>query len=120
MIKTACHCGAIVIEVPRKPRKLTACNCSVCRRTGAHWAHYQAPRVRIRRARGALASYAWGNKGLRFMRCGTCGCLTHWEATRNPRQRRMGVNMRNVVDPKLLDGVRIRLLDGARTWKFLD
>jgi len=29
----------------------------------------------------------------------------------------MGVNMRNVVDPDVLKGVRIRHLDGARTWK---
>jgi hypothetical protein len=31
----------------------------------------------------------------------------------------MGVNTRN-VDPDILKGVRIRHLDGARTWKFLD
>jgi len=31
----------------------------------------------------------------------------------------MGVNMRN-FEPSALDGVRIRLLDGADTWKYLD
>ena len=54
------------------------------------------------------------------MRCKTCGCVTHWVAARNPRAAtRMGVNMRN-VDPEILAGVRVRRLDGARTWKFLD
>jgi len=31
----------------------------------------------------------------------------------------MGINTSN-VDPEILKGVRVRLLDGARTWKFLD
>jgi len=53
------------------------------------------------------------------MRCQQCGCLTHWEAAKNPGSSRMGVNTRN-VDPEVMKGVRIRRLDGARTWKFLD
>jgi len=32
----------------------------------------------------------------------------------------MGVNTRNVVDPDVLKDVRIRHLDGARTWTFFD
>jgi hypothetical protein len=32
----------------------------------------------------------------------------------------MGVNTRNLVVPDILKGVRIRRLDGAETWKFLD
>ena len=72
MIEATCHCGSIKLEIPRKPRTLTACN-----------------------------------------------CLTHWEAAKNPGSSRMGVNTRN-VDPEVMKAVRIRNLDGARTWKFLD
>jgi hypothetical protein len=32
----------------------------------------------------------------------------------------MGVNTRNVVDPDVLKDVRVRHLDGARTWTFFD
>jgi hypothetical protein len=119
MIEASCHCGSIKIEIPRRPRTLTNCNCSICRRSGALWAYYQAPDVRIRGGRAAMSSYQWGKRGIRFMRCRQCGCLMHWESAKNPRSSRMGVNTRN-VDPDLLKGVRIRRLDGARTWKFLD
>jgi hypothetical protein len=119
MIEASCHCGSVKIEIPRKPRTLTDCNCSICRRYGALWAYYQAADVRIRGRRAAMSSYLWGERRLRFMRCQQCGCITHWVAVRNPRSSRMGVNTRN-VDPDVLKGVRVRHLDGARTWKFLD
>lgn len=119
MIKTSCHCGSVEIEVPQKPRSLTDCNCSVCRRYATLWAYYHAGRVRIRNA-SALSAYMCGTRNIRFMRCKQCGCVMHWEMTKHPRKSRMGVNMRNVVDPEVLKGVRVRRLDGARTWKFLD
>ena len=120
MIELSCHCGSIKISIPQKPRSVTDCNCSICRRYSPLWAYYPAPKVSIRGGRAALSSYSWGTRGIRFMRCAKCGCMTHWEATKQPRSSRMGVNTRNVVDPDILEGVRIRRLDGARTWKFLD
>jgi hypothetical protein len=119
MIEASCHCGSVKIDIPRKPRTLTDCNCSICRRYGALWAYYQAPDVRIRGRRAAMSSYSWGERGIRFMRCQQCGCITHWVGAGNPSSGRMGVNTRN-VHPDILKGVRIRHLDGARTWKFLD
>src|SRR5262245_22700438 len=119
MIEGSCHCGAIRIEIPRKPRQLTSCNCSICRRTGALWAYYNPKEVRVRGARGSRESYVWGDCCLRLVRCRKCGCVTHWEDARKPAGKRMGVNTRN-MDPSVMKGVRIRHLDGASTWKFLD
>ena len=119
MIEASCHCGSVKIDIPRKPRTLTDCNCSICRRYGALWAYYQAADVRIRGTRAAMSSYLWGDRRIRFVRCRQCGCITHWVGARNSRTGRMGVNTRN-VDPDVLKGVRVRRLDGARTWKFLD
>jgi hypothetical protein len=119
MLTARCHCGAVQIDVPRKPRRLTSCNCSICRRYGTLWAYYPAERVRIRHARGAVDRYAWGDKALRFVRCATCGCIMHWESVEHPRRGRMGVNARN-LEPLAIEGVRVRRLDGAKTWKFLD
>ncbi len=118
MIEASCHCGSVKIDIPRQPRTLTDCNCSICRRYGVLWAYYQGANVRIR-GRRALMGYAWGTERLRFMRCRRCGCVTHWEFAKNPGTARMGVNMRN-VDPVILKDVRIRRLDGAKTWRFLD
>ena len=119
MLTATCHCGTVRVEVPRKPRRLTDCNCSICRRYGTLWAYYKASDVRVVSGRGATRAYSWGEKSLRFVRCGKCGCIMHWEATRPGALSRMGVNARN-FEPGAITGVRIRRLDGASTWKFLD
>ena len=59
MIAGTCHCGIVRVEVPRKPRSLTSCNCSICRRYGTLWAYYKAPDVRVICKRGATESYSW-------------------------------------------------------------
>lgn len=45
--------------------------------------------------------------------------MLHHERARRKPASTVGVNMRN-VDPKVIAKVRIRRLDGAKTWKFLD
>jgi hypothetical protein len=119
MLTGACHCGAVQIEVPRRPRTLTSCNCSICRRYGALWAYYKATEVRVRSKSGATESYSWGGKALQFIRCSNCGCIICWKSKRPRKVNRMGINTRN-LDPSALGPVRIRLLDGANTWKFLN
>jgi hypothetical protein len=118
MLVASCHCGAVKVQVPRRPRTLTDCNCSICRRYGARWAYFRAADVTIEARRGATAAYVWGDRSLRFVRCSTCGCVTHWEPTKRTSKSRMGVNARN-FEPSQLGRVRIRMLDGADTWKFL-
>ena len=119
MLTATCHCGAVRIEVSRRPRTLTNCNCSICRRYGTLWAYYKTSEVRVIGAVGATSTYAWGDKSLRFVRCSTCGCITHWEPTHPREDSKMGVNARN-FEPGSLESIRIRLLDGASTWKYLD
>ncbi|HEU4381933.1 MAG TPA: GFA family protein [Anaeromyxobacteraceae bacterium] len=118
-IAGSCHCGAIRLVLPRRPRSLTNCNCSICRRYGALWSYYRADTVRVERDPGASAGYRWGTRRLRFVRCARCGCVTHWELAQRRPSDRMGVNAR-LFDPEVLGEVRIRRLDGARTWKYLD
>ena len=114
-----CHCGAVRLVLPRRPRTLTACNCSVCRRYGTLWGYYRAGTVRIEHEPRATAGYLWGDRRLRFVRCARCGCVTHWERVRRDAGGHMGVNAR-MFDPDALGEVRIRRLDGARTWKYVD
>ena len=40
MLTGSCHCGTVKIQVPRKPRSLTSCNCSICRRHGGIFGYY--------------------------------------------------------------------------------
>jgi hypothetical protein len=119
MIEASCHCGSVRIDIPRKPRTLTECNCSICRRYGALWAYFNASEVTITGTRAATSWYQWGDRSIRFVRCRTCGCITHWLEGRKSRSGRMGVNARN-LDPDILQKIRIRRLDGAASWKYLD
>jgi hypothetical protein len=119
VLKTTCHCGAVSITIPRAPETLTQCDCSICRRYGTLWAYYPGSQVRVAATPGATSGYSWGSKSLRFIRCSTCGCVTHWEPTGPGGSGRIGVNARN-FEPHELGPVRIRLLDGASTWKYVD
>ena len=119
MLTASCHCSAIRLEVSRAPRTLTDCNCSICRRYGALWAYYKATSVRVLRAPKAMSVYSWGGKTLGFYRCNVCGCVTHHERTRKRPDSTVGVNARN-FEPGAIATARIRRLDGASTWKYLD
>ena len=119
MLSTTCHCGAVTIEIPRPPATVTNCNCSICRRYGTLWAYFPAEEVRVTAGPGGLAGYSWGDKDLRFVRCANCGCITHWEAVAPGPGARRGVNARN-FDPEQIGDVRIRRLDGAATWEYLE
>ena len=119
MLSATCHCGAIRIEVPRRPQKLTNCNCSICRRYGALWAYYKVGTVRVTGHPENTTAYVWGDKTLRTVRCRNCGCVTHWEPLKPKRNSWLGVNARN-FEPSALGSVRIRRFDGADTWTYLD
>lgn len=121
MYTASCHCGAVTLEMQRKPRKLTQCNCSLCRRYGTLWAYFQRKSLRVLAERNAIEVYSWRNKRFEFYRCATCGCITHYERTsKRPDGSDMAaVNLRNIDDPRIVADVPIRLLDGASTWKVL-
>ena len=119
MISGTCHCGAVRLQIPRRPRTLTNCNCSICRRYGTLWAYYQAAEVTVDAEPGATHEYVWGDRMLKFVRCAHCGCVVCWRRIVPGGSGRMGVNARN-FDPALIGPAPIRLLDGADTWKFLD
>lgn len=117
MIEATCHCGAVRLEVPAAPDEVTDCNCSICRRLGTLWAYYPVSKVRLATPDAAIGAYAWGDRQLAFHHCQVCGCTTHWAPLNDVD--RMGVNAR-LLAPEILAGARVRRLDGADTWEFLD
>lgn len=119
MVHASCHCGAVRLEIARKPRQLTECNCSICRRYGARWAYYSRKTARMVSARGATSVYAWRNRSLEFHRCKRCGCVTHYEHARKRPDSTVAVNAR-MMEPEAIAGVRIRNFDGASSWRYLD
>jgi hypothetical protein len=112
MLTATCHCGAVRVTVPRTPRTVTDCNCSICRRYGVLWAYYKASTVRVEAEPRAIDAYAWGRKNLRFVRCANCGCVMCWQRVSPDPERKMGVNARN-FEPAALRSARRRPFDGA-------
>ena len=114
-LTATCHCGCVRIRVARAPRVVTSCNCSICRRYGALWAYYSANSVGIEAPKGGLASYSWRRRVRAYFRCRTCGCVTHYKYRKKWGAVAVAINATN-FDPAVLQGARVRELDGARTW----
>lgn len=113
-----CHCGAVTVEVAAKPRSITECNCSICYRYGARWAHYTRATARIACAPDAVAAYLWGDRTIEFYHCNSCGCVTHYESVEKLPDSRISVNVR-IMPPAEIAEVPVRKFDGADTWTFL-
>ncbi len=118
MLTATCHCGAVTVQVPRKPRSLTDCNCSMCHRYGVRWAYYKDADIKLHASAGATDEYVWGEKTQKFIRCKTCGCVMQWTKFNIGQDTFTGVNARN-FEPAAVAGVKVRLLDGADTWKYI-
>ena len=118
MLTASCHCGAVKVQAPRKPRSLTNCNCSMCRRYGVLWAYYKDAEVRLVADADATDDYLWGHRSQKFIRCRTCGCVMQWKKLNVKAGTYTGVNARN-FEPAALGDVKIRLLDGADSWKYV-
>jgi hypothetical protein len=115
-LHATCHCGAVKLTIPRAPQTLTNCNCSICRRYGVLWCYWNESEVSVE---GPTEDYIWGDRMLRFERCVHCGVVVAWRGLPFEPEGRMAINARN-FDPLMLGDVRIRRLDGAKTWKVVE
>ena len=106
----SCHCGAVSFTLTTAPQQVTDCNCSICRRYGTLWAYYPLAQVQFG-SLPATDTYIWGDRGLTFHRCRTCGCVTHWQAL-DPTHDRMAINAR-LLAPEVLAGASVKFFDGA-------
>jgi hypothetical protein len=107
MIRAACHCTAVRLEVADLPDWVLDCNCTLCRRYGAIWAYPEAGKVKVVRGDDATETYVWGDRMLAFHRCKACGCVTHFAALDTSPPRIYGLNARMIPT---LDPARVRLL----------
>lgn len=119
MVRGSCHCGAVTFHLAATPEWLTECNCSICRRLGALWAHAHPSSIEIEASEGSTLAYSWGERTIAFHTCRTCGCTTHWQSLGPEPATRMAVNGR-LATPEAVAGVPVRRFDGADTWAFLD
>jgi hypothetical protein len=117
MVKAACQCTAVRLEISRLPDWVLDCNCSICRRYVAIWSYPDAGAVTIVRGEGATDTYLWGDRELAFHRCKACGCVTHMAALDTDPPTIYGINARMIptLDPAT---VRLRQKDNGHTGFF--
>lgn len=118
MITTTCHCGAVRVTQSARPAFVHACNCSLCRASGAQWAYPAPAGVTVT---GSTATYRRADKpdaGADIHFCPRCGTTTHFTLTPETVARfgdgMMGVNVA-LARPGDLAGVERRFPDG-RNW----
>ena len=120
MIVGKCYCQNITIEVPRKPKQFTDCNCSICRKYGALWFYFLKKAVKITaREKDSILYATEKNKGrMRIAYCKLCGCVTHYDFGHKQRlDKMMAINGR-ILDLSLLESIPVKKLDGARHWAY--
>jgi hypothetical protein len=118
MLTLSCHCGAVRLDVHRRPDFIHECNCSLCSKVGARWSYFSPEEVSIE---GHTRSYSRADKqepGVSVHFCPICGSTTHFRLTPAAVARhgdvQIGVNMRLLGDDEL-HGVELRFPDG-RQW----
>jgi hypothetical protein len=120
MIEGRCHCGAVQWRFDGLPASATACNCTLCRRYATLWAYdFEGERIQVT---GPTRAYRWGEGGIGFHFCESCGNLAYWRAVK-PREdgrRRIAVNLRLSEDPAQVAAISIRHLDGFESWKDIE
>ncbi len=118
MLEGRCHCGALRWQLTGDPGRVTACNCTVCRRYGTLWAYdYEGERITVS---GASTEYAWGDRSLGFHFCPTCGCVGWWRSRGlNPEgRRRIAVNVR-LAEPEAVAALPVDHFDGLDSFEDL-
>lgn len=118
MLDLSCHCGRVRVALNKRPDFIHACNCSLCRKTGARWGYFAPAEVAVA---GETIGYRRGDKaeaGAEMRFCGSCGATTHFVLTEDAVARFgnavMGVNM-GLADEAELAGIELRFPDG-RGW----
>ena len=119
MLNGSCHCQKVKFELLIKPSQLTECNCSICYRIGAIWAHADESEILISCDENDFINYSWGDKSIKFFSCKTCGCTTHWKNVDLQESARMAVNTR-MVDQASINDIKVRHFDGADSFEFID
>lgn len=113
-----CFCGAVSLKTAAAPQFLHACNCDLCRKSGARWGYFHPAEVTVR---GPTATYRRHDRpapGVEVHFCPACGSTTHFRLTEAAASKHgdvmMGVNA-GLAEEDALAGVELRYPDG-KNW----
>lgn len=119
MFQGRCHCGNVELFIPRLTATGTSCTCSICSRYASVWGYFTESEVQIKLGKYGLTSYSHGDRMINFNHCTKCGCITHYTSTDSTPNARLAVNYR-MFPASTLQNIKVRVFDGADTWRYLD
>jgi hypothetical protein len=109
----SCHCGKIRYEVTMALGTVTACNCSMCGRTGTLLAFVPAGQFVLRSGDDALRDYQFGKKHIHHLFCSTCGVKSFARGAGPDGREMVAVNVR-CLDGVDAQSLSVKHFDGRR------
>lgn len=80
----SCHCGRVRFEIRTELKRVSECNCSICRRKG-YLHHMVTPdRFKLIQGESDMATYQFGTKRARDIFCRHCGVAAFYHPRANP------------------------------------
>jgi len=106
-----CQCGAVRYQVTLALDTVTACNCSICGKSGTLLAFAGEPEFTLLQGEDALTDYQFGKKRIHHLFCRTCGVRSFARGTKPDGTASYAINVRclDEVDP---DALAVRKHDG--------
>jgi hypothetical protein len=109
----SCHCGAVRYEVTMALGPVTACNCSICGRTGSLLAFVPAAQFVLRSGDDVLRDYQFAKKRIHHLFCSTCGVKSFARGTAPDGGEMVAVNVR-CLEGVDLESLTVKHFDGRR------
>ena len=108
-----CHCGAVRFRVTTDLKRVSVCNCSICRMKGI--LHHVVPPERFELLRGKddLATYTFNTGVAKHTFCRHCGIHPFYVPRSDPDKIDVNVRCLDNVD---LDALTLDYFDG-RDWE---
>ena len=112
VVRGACHCGAVQMEVTLKDGLASAirCTCSLCRMRGAVVVMADLGGVRLTAGEEHLAEYRFNTGVARHYFCARCGVYTHHQRRMDPGQFAVNAACLEGVSP--FDFAEVPVVDG--------
>ena len=106
-----CHCGAVRYEVQLELEELTACNCSICSKTGWLLAFTSGDAFTLLEGEDKLTDYQFAKGHIHHRFCSICGTRS-FSSGSGPKGEMIAVNVR-CLDGVDVSSFAVKEFDGA-------
>ena len=93
-----CQCGAVRYEAQLEPKTATACNCSMCGKSGTLLTFIPESDFKLLSGEDSLTNYQFNKKHINHLFCKVCGIKSFASGSGADGKMMMAVNMRCLDD----------------------